>query len=411
MQPFRGTYDQLPQLMRRHQYIIDKVRTVAVTYGFEEIATPLFEYATVFNHTLGDTSDIVTKEMFSFPDRHGDLLALRPEGTAGIMRAVLSNKLVQQVPLKFFYTGPMFRYERPQKGRTRQFHQVGVEFIGEANPLADVEVIALGWQALKALGLENFLTLEINTLGDKESRDVYRSALVKYFEKHKASLSADSQERLLKNPLRILDSKSPEDQDIKRGAPQMANYLSVSAKEFFEKVLAGLDTLNIPYTLNSHLVRGLDYYCHTAFEITATGLGAQNTLLAGGRYDGLSTQMGGPSLPSVGWAAGIERLELVIPEISASARPVSIVPLGEEAEEIALPLAFSLRNQGISVDMSYEGGLKSRLKQANKVNARYALIFGSDELTQKQMLVKDLDLGTQIAVNISKVSEHLKNIL
>jgi histidyl-tRNA synthetase len=411
MQPFRGTYDQLPQLMRRHQYIIDKIRAVAITYGFEEMATPLFEYATVFNHTLGDTSDIVTKEMFAFPDRHGDLLALRPEGTAGIMRAVLSNKLVQQTPLKFFYTGPMFRYERPQKGRTRQFHQVGVEFIGEANPLADVEVIALAWQALKALGLEQSLTLEINTLGDTESRDAYRAALVSYFERHKGSLSEDSLIRLEKNPLRILDSKAAEDQEIKKGAPLMETYLNASSKEFFERVLVGLQALKIPYTLNPHLVRGLDYYCHTAFEITATGLGAQNTLLAGGRYDGLSTQMGGPSLPSVGWAAGIERLELVIPEIPAGVRPVSIVPLGIEAEEMALPLAFSLRDQGIPVDMIYEGGLKARLKQANKVNARYALIFGSDELAQKQILVKDLDLGTQIAVNVSKVSEHLKSIL
>ena len=191
----------------------------------------------------------------------------------------------------------------------------------------------------------------------------------------------------------------------------METYLNASSKEFFERVLVGLQALKIPYTLNPHLVRGLDYYCHTAFEITATGLGAQNTLLAGGRYDGLSTQMGGPSLPSVGWAAGIERLELVIPEIPAGVRPVSIVPLGIEAEEMALPLAFSLRDQGIPVDMIYEGGLKARLKQANKVNARYALIFGSDELAQKQILVKDLDLGTQIAVNVSKVSEHLKSIL
>jgi histidyl-tRNA synthetase len=411
MQPFRGTYDQLPQLMRWHRYIIDKIRVVAATYGFEEMATPVFEYATVFNHTLGDTSDIVTKEMFSFPDRHGDLLALRPEGTAGIMRAVLSNKLAQQTPLRFFYTGPMFRYERPQKGRTRQFHQAGVEFIGEANPLADVEVIALGWQALKALGLEESLSLEINTLGDKESRDAYRIALVAYFEKHKVSLSADSQERLLKNPLRILDSKALEDQEIKKGAPQMNDYLTPSAKEFFDKVLGGLQELKIPYTLNPHLVRGLDYYCHTAFEITSSGLGAQNTLLAGGRYDGLSTQMGGPSLPSVGWATGIERLELVIPEIPAGTRPVSLVPLGEDAEKIALPLAFSLRNQGVSLDMAYEGGLKSRLKKANKINARYALIFGSDDLARNQILIKDLDLGTQIAINISKVSEHLKNIL
>ncbi len=411
MQPFRGTYDQLPDLMGRHQYIIEKVRSVAGTYGFEEMATPIFEYVSVFNHTLGDTSDIVTKEMFSFPDRHGDLLALRPEGTAGIMRAVLSNKLAQQAPLKFFYTGPMFRYERPQKGRTRQFHQVGVEFIGEANPLADVEVIALGWQALKALGLGESISLEINTLGDKGSRDAYRAALVEYFEKHKSSLSVDSLARLEKNPLRILDSKAPEDQKIKEQAPKMETYLTSSAKDFFEKVLASLTALKIPYTLNPHLVRGLDYYCHTAFEITCTGLGAQNTILAGGRYDGLSTQMGGPPLPSVGWAAGIERMELALPEMPTGIRPISLVPLGSEAETMALPLAFSLREQGFSVDMIYEGGMKARLKQANKVNARYALIFGSEELAQEKILVKDLDSGEQIPVEISKISPYLRNIL
>ena len=291
MKAFRGTYDQLPSVRRQHASVESCARRVLSLYQFEEVSTPIFEYLDVFVRTLGETSDVVTKEMFTFRDRHEDLLALRPEGTAGVMRAVLTNQLVQSVPLKYFYTGPMFRYERPQKGRMRQFHQVGVEHIGEAHPLADAECIAMGAHFLRELNLSGTIELEVNTLGDEGSRQKYRHALVNYFSLYEQDLSPDSKERLQKNPLRILDSKDEMDQRIVQDAPKIQAFLTPEAEKFFESVLRGLEALKVPFQVNPRLVRGLDYYGHTAFEFRTSSLGAQNTVLAGGRYDGLSARM------------------------------------------------------------------------------------------------------------------------
>jgi histidyl-tRNA synthetase len=408
MKAFRGTYDQLPPIRRQHYFIESCARHVLSLYQFEEMATPLFEYLDVFVHTLGDTSDVVTKEMFTFKDRHNDLLALRPEGTAGVMRAVLSNQLVQSVPLKYFYMGPMFRYERPQKGRARQFHQVGVEHIGEAHPLADAECIAMGAHFLEALNLEGSINLEINTLGDLESRQKHRQALIEYFTRYQHDLSDESRERLQKNPLRILDSKNEKDQKLVEESPKIQGFLTAEAEKFFESVLRGLETLKIPFQVNPTLVRGLDYYGHTCFEFKASSLGAQNTILAGGRYDGLSVQMGGPLLPSVGWAAGIERLALLKQDLLPVVRPVALIPLGESAESKVWTLSQMLRKENIPTHLVYEGNLKSRMKKANRAQSICAVILGEDELKENKVTVKNLDQGTQEIIEMNRLLSYLK---
>ena len=311
LQPARGTQDLLPETARRHRQVSETAREMAALYGFAEISTPIFEFTEVFARPIGEHTDIVSKEMYTFTDRGGEEVTLRPENTAGVVRAVLSNGLTQSTPLKFFYSGPMFRYERPQKGRFRQFHQIGVELLGVATPQADIEVIALGQRILKALGIADRVVLELNTLGDPQSRAAYRTALVQYFSSRRAELSEDSRDRLERNPLRILDSKAREDAPIIAEAPPFDRYLNDSSAEFFGNVRDGLRRLGIAYRLNPRLVRGLDYYTHTVFEFVTTDLGAQGTVLAGGRYDGLVELMGGPAMPGVGWAAGIERLAML----------------------------------------------------------------------------------------------------
>src|ERR1700720_3607214 len=314
LQPVRGTQDLLPDAARRHRQVSETARAAASLYGFDEIVTPIFEFTEVFARPIGEHTDIVAKEMYTFSDRGGEEITLRPENTAGVVRAVLSNGLTQATPLKFFYSGPMFRYERPQKGRFRQFHQIGVELLGVAQPQADIEVIALGQRILKTIGIADRVVLELNTLGDPESRAAYREALVGYFSARVSELSEDSRRRLERNPLRILDSKDPGDQRLAAEAPDFAAYLNDASREFFARVRDGLDQLGIAYRLNPRLVRGLDYYTHTAFEFVTTDLGAQGTVLAGGRYDGLVELMGGPSVAGGGWGAGIQRLGALLDE-------------------------------------------------------------------------------------------------
>ena len=300
LQPVRGTHDLLPEDCLRHRRVTEVFRGLALRFGFGEIATPIFEFSEVFKRTLGETSDVVTKEMYSFTDRGGDEITLRPENTAGIARAFISGGLSQHLPLKFFASGPMFRYERPQKGRLRQFHQLDVEILGVPEPLADIEVIALADQLLRDLGVAGDTTLELNSLGDEDSRAAYRAALVEYFNDHRSALSTDSLLRLDRNPLRILDSKDLGDREVITDAPIMGDYLNTASKDFFAKVKDGLGVLRVNYDLNSRLVRGLDYYTHTAFEFTTGTLGAQGAIIAGGRYDGLiETMGGGVALPSV----------------------------------------------------------------------------------------------------------------
>ena len=407
LQPVRGTQDLLPEEQRRHRAVVDAARGVAERYGYQEIATPIFEFTEVFARPIGETTDIVTKEMYTFTDRGGEEVTLRPEYTAGIVRAVLSNGLAQNLPLKFFASGPMFRYERPQKGRFRQFHQIDVELIGAAPPSADVEVIALGADILDALGVLKRTVLELNTLGDAASRQAYRAALVAYYARYRAGLSEDSLTRLERNPLRILDSKDEADKRINAGAPSFADYLTPEARAFFDAVRSGLDFLGIGYRVSPRLVRGLDYYCHTAFEFVTTDLGAQGTVLGGGRYDGLMGVMGGPETPGVGWAAGIERLALLIGEPTPPPRPIAVIPVGEKGEAAASKVAHELRGAGYVVDLGYSGNVARRMKRANKIGARAAVILGEDELARAAATLRDLDSGEQIEVPLDALKDRL----
>ena len=407
LQPVRGTRDILPDEIRAHRHIEESARRAAACYGYDEVATPIFEFTDVFRRTLGDTSDIVTKEMYSFTDKGGDEITLRPEGTAGIARMLISGGQAKDLPLKYFYHGPMFRYERPQKGRFRQFHQIGIELLGVAEAAGDVEVIALGAETLESLGVLGRTTLELNTLGNAASRTAYRAALVAYLDGHRMRLSEDSRLRLERNPLRVLDSKDGDDKAVVAGAPDFGDYLDSESADFFAAVRAGLDALSIPYVRNTRLVRGLDYYCHTAFEFITDSLGAQGTVLAGGRYDGLVTQMGGPATPGVGWAAGVERLAMLAEGVPAPPRPISVVPVGAESGIAALTLTQRLRGEGFVVDLGYRGNLGRRLKRANRLNACVAVIIGPDELARDAVVLRDLDTGEQTEVPLAGIAEKL----
>ena len=408
LQPVRGTRDILPDERQRHLFIEETAREAAQRYGYSEIATPIFEFSDVFKRTLGDTSDIVTKEMYTFTDKGGDEVTLRPEGTAGVARMLISGGLAQNLPLKYFYRGPMFRYERPQKGRFRQFHQTGVELLGVAEPLGDIEVIALGAAILDGLGILSRATLELNTLGNTESRSTYREKLIAYFNDYRTDLSEDSQDRLERNPLRILDSKDRRDRDIVTGAPEFSDSLDTESVEFFAAVTEGLDALSIDYCLNSRLVRGLDYYCHTAFEFTTEELGAQGTILAGGRYDGLVEQMGGTKTAGVGWAAGIERLAMLAESVPEEKRPIAIIPVAPELQTRGLAIAHDLRSRGFVIELGYRGNMSRRLKRANKLNAKASIILGPDELERGAATVRNLDTGDQEEVPLETLADHLK---
>lgn len=406
-QPARGTHDLLPQDVEEHRAVVALARQRAELYGFEEIQTPIFEFTGVF-HRLGDASDIISKETYTFEDRGGESLTLRPEGTAAIMRAILSNGLTQNTPLKVFYHGPMFRYERPQKGRYRQHHQIGVELVGPATAEADCDVIALADGLLKALHFEAPPTLHLNTLGDEESRGAYREALVAYFSKYEKDLSSDSQQRLTKNPLRILDSKDPKDKVLLGEAPLYKAYLTSASQAFFETVQDTLTRLGIEFHLSPHLVRGLDYYCHTVFEFVTDALGAQGTVLAGGRYNGLIKSMGGPDLPGVGWAGGVERLR-ALSRLSLSRQPlIALIPLGDEAEKSAYTLAHSLREEGLKIELGYSGNRSKRLKKAHKLQAAAAVFIGEEELSAQKATVRDLETGGQQDVALERLGAYLK---
>ena len=407
MQPVRGTRDLIGDEQRRHAHVTGTARRLAGLYGFDEWATPIFEDTRVFARTLGDTSDVVTKEMYTFDDRGGDSITLRPEGTAGVARALVSNGLTQALPQKVFYAGPMFRYERPQKGRYRQFHQIGAELIGPAEPLADAEVIALGWHILQDLGVADGTVLEVNTLGDAESRRAYRDALVAHFGAHRDALSEESRDRLDRNPLRILDSKDAGDRALVADAPTIQAVLTPDAAAFYGALLAHLSRLGVPFRENPRIVRGLDYYSHTAFEFVTDRLGAQGTVMAGGRYDGLVAQMGGPSVPAVGWAAGVERLAMLMQAPPEPPRAVAVIPLGDAQEAAALGALQALRRAGVRAEMAYKGNMKRRMERANRIGARAAVIIGDAELARGVAQVKDLATGVQAEVLLAEVAAHL----
>ena len=408
LQPVRGTRDLIGDDQRRYTHVADTARRIAANYGFEEWTTPIFEDTRVFARTLGETSDVVMKEMYSFVDRGGDSVTLRPEGTAGVCRALVTNGLTQTLPQKVFYAGPMFRYERPQKGRYRQFHQIGLELIGPAEPLADAEVIACGWDILCALGVQDGTVLEVNTLGDKPSRDAYRTALVAYFTDHKAGLSEDSLARLERNPMRILDSKDVGDRKVIADAPTIAAFLTPESAAFYDTLKTHLGRFNVPFVENPRIVRGLDYYGHTAFEFVTTRLGAQGTVMAGGRYDGLVAEMGGPQTPAVGWAAGIERLSMLLDAAPLPRAPVAVIPIGDAAEATAVEILQTLRRAGIRAEMAYRGNLRRRMERANRINARAAVIIGDADIAAGVAQLKDLGTGAQEAVAFTALAERLR---
>ena len=402
----RGTHDILPDEFPRFDNVVATAREVAALYGFREMATPIFEVTEVFARTSGETSDIVSKQMYSFEDKGGDALTLRPEYTAGICRAFITHGLQQQTPFKIFAHGPMFRYERPQKGRYRQFHQIDIEVIGAPEPACDVEVICVGADILDRLGVLDKCVLEINSLGDPESRAVHRKVLVDYFSAHRARLSEDSLGRLEKNPLRIFDSKDEGDRSLLGEAPLLSEYLTPAARDFFSAVQQGLQDSGVAFNVNPHLVRGLDYYTHTAFEFLTSELGAQSAVLAGGRYDGLIEQLGGTPTPGIGWAAGIERLAMLAEFAEAADYPVAIVPLGPAAERRALTLARQLRAAGIVTDLAYRGNLKRRMQRAGKIGAAYAVLIGDNELTRNRATVKDMASGEQEEVSLNDLVDY-----
>lgn len=367
----RGTQDIFGEDQERFGHVVTAFDRVRRLYNFRRAELPVFEATSVFARSLGESTDVVSKEMYSFDDRSGDSLTLRPEFTAGIARAYLTNGWQQHAPLKLATHGPLFRYERPQKGRYRQFHQIDAEIIGAAEPQADVELLVMADQLLKELGITEGVTLQLNTLGDSATREAWRSALVEHFTKHKGDLSADSQNRLESNPLRILDSKEPQDRPIADSAPDIDAFLSDEAAAFFAAVTSGLDAAGVAWTRNSRLVRGLDYYRHTAFEFVTDRLGAQGTVLGGGRYDGLIENMGGPATPAVGWAAGIERLAMLVEQELAPILDVAVVAENREREAEAMALVSQFRRGGISAEIFASGSPKKRYNRAVKAAPRF----------------------------------------
>ena len=363
----RGTQDIFRDEQRRFARVLEAFEKVRRLYAFERVDLPVFEDTQVFARSIGETTDVVSKEMYSFEDRGGDSVTLRPEFTAGICRAYLTEGWQQYAPLKLVTSGAVFRYERPQKGRYRQFHQIDAEVIGAAEPAADVELLAFADQLLNELGIAEGVTLQLNTLGDAETRDAWRGALVAHFEKHRGELSEDSLIRLDKNPMRILDSKDPRDRPIADAAPDIDAHLTNEAGAFFEAVTKGLDAAGVKWTRNSRLVRGLDYYRHTAFEFVTDRLGAQGTVLAGGRYDGLIEALGGIPTFGVGWAAGIERLAMLIGEPARDFPPVAVVIEELGAREVAAKLLYLLRRNGFAADLPF-AGIAKRHFEKGKLN-------------------------------------------
>lgn len=430
LQPVRGTHDILPDEFEKFSAVVTTARELATLYGFREMATPIFEQTEVFSRSMGESSDVVSKEMFTFDTRGGESVTLRPEFTAGIARAFISSGMQQNLPLKLFTTGQAFRYERPQKGRQRQFHQVNFEWLGDDSWMADVEVITLAGNFLASLAGERSCVLHINTLGDKESREKYRTALVNYLTPFTDKLSEDSQRRLVINPLRILDSKDKGDREILVGAPIMTDYLSDNAKERFEKICSVLQNKEIQFLqeikIDSALVRGLDYYTDTVFEFVAnTGeLGAQNTVLAGGRYDGLIEQMGGKPTPAIGFASGVERLMLLVGDlIKTKKTKVIILPFEEILPEDVLRVAGGLRGAlyGIALDLGHKfnssveidwrGKLTKRLEKAAKDNATHVVILSPEEMNNGMIIIKDMLLRKESKILILDLTkEKLKEI-
>ena len=406
-QPVRGTQSLVGEEADRFHAVVAAFDRVRRLFGFKRAEVPVIEHTAVFARTMGETTDVVSKEMYTFEDKSGESVTLRPEFTAGICRAYLSEGWQQLAPLKVATHGPAFRYERPQKGRFRQFHQLDAEIIGAGEAAADVELLAFADQLLKELGIGN-VVLKLNTLGDPQTRAAWRDSLHAHFTAHASALSDDSRSRLDRNPLRILDSKAHGDWPVVDSAPPIDDFLTAEAADFFAQVTAGLDSAGIAWERAPRLVRGIDYYRHTAFEFITDELGAQGTVLAGGRYDGLVETLGGPHTPAVGWAAGIERLAMMIDAPAPEAPDVVLVPIGERAEVEAQRLAAQLRAGGIAADLAFRGNMKKRLSRANSVGAAHALIIGDEELARGEAQLKNLVSGEQRSVPLDTIAEALR---
>ncbi len=413
LQALRGTQDILPNDIYKWLYMENIIRDLCALYGYGEIRTPIFEETKLFLRGIGDTTDVVTKEMYTFEDRGGRSITLRPENTASAVRAFLEHKLYgDQGVHKLFYIGSMFRYDRPQAGRYREFHQFGVEILGASSPLADVEVIVLAYRLFQKLGLQN-LELRINSIGDKNCRNAYKKELISYYESQKDMLCEDCKQRLYKNPLRLLDCKEDNCKILAKNAPVITNYLCEECHNKFEKVKSGLTALHISYVIDPGLVRGLDYYTNTAFEIQYPPLGAQSAICGGGRYDKLVEEMGGPDVPGIGFAVGLERLLLalegqnLIPNCPQKSS-VYIVALGEKAEIEGLKIQGELREKGIMTYMDLqEKSLKGQMKQAGKVQSIYAVIIGENEIEQGKATVKHMQTGEQSEISFSQVADYI----
>jgi len=405
--PLRGMKDLLPEEFQIHKHIEQIASNVSGLYGYEGFSTPILESANVFDRTLGDTSDVISKEMYSFADKKGRAVALRPEFTASIIRAFISNGLKQKLPLKLFSSGPVFRYDRPQEGRQRQFHQLNFEYIGAIGAYSDAETIAMAAHLLSKLGLLDDVVLELNSLGCSESRGNYQAALIEYFKKHENDLSHDSKHRLEKNPLRILDSKDEGDKKISQNAPMIGDYYTEESAKYFDDVKSYLDALNIKYQVNPRLARGLDYYSHTAFEFITSKLGAQGTILAGGRYDGLTKLMGESEVPSIGFAAGIERIALMGDFTPEKKRSIVIMPIGNECFDYAINIAKELRDKNIITTISADGKIGKRMQNALNDNAKYAIFIGSEEGARNVCKLKDLDQNSEQEIAISELAKTI----
>lgn len=388
----RGTQDIFGEEQRRFAAVLATFDRVARLFCFQRADIPIFESTAVFARSLGETTDVVSKEMYSFEDRGGDSLTLRPEFTAGLVRAYLTEGWKQFAPVKLYSSGPTFRYERPQKGRFRQFHQLDAEIIGTADPSAEVELLSFASQLLAELGIGEEVTLQLNTLGDAQTRAAWRAALVEHFESHRADLSEDSLSRLDKNPLRILDSKDPRDRPAADSAPDIDTFLTEEARAFFDAVTSGLDAAGVAWTRNPRLVRGLDYYRHTAFEFVTDRLGAQGTVLAGGRYDGLVEALGGPPTAGIGWAAGVERLAMLIAAPPAERIGVYVVVEDDRAQADGVAVTAALRRAGISAERIDTGSPRKRFDKAVKADPRAILSLGfSDQGTTARLKVNEGD--------------------
>ena len=408
LQTLRGMVDLLPEATAHWQWLEAMAREPFRRACVHEIRTPLLEATDLFARGIGEATDVVGKEMYSFLDRGERSCTLRPEGTASVVRAAIQHGLLSQGPQKLWYGGPMFRYERPQGGRQRQFHQIGLECLGFADSRSDVEAIAIAWDLLQALGLTN-LQLELNSLGSQDDRRAYRDGLVAWLQERQDQLDADSQQRLATNPLRILDSKHPQTQELLSLAPNLEDALSPASRERYEQVKAGLSALGIPFLCNPRLVRGLDYYGHTAFEITSDALGAQATVCGGGRYDGLVEQLGGAPTACVGWAMGLERLMLLLGQENkpTSSPDVVVVSQGDRAEALAVPVARQLRQLGQAVEIDLSGsGFGKQLKRAGKSGARWAVLIGEEEATSGQLQLKDLSSSESRSIALGQLAEE-----